>query len=840
MREVLDYTVVPKHYDLKVKINPNCFSGEVTIYLHVNQKTNKFNFNSLELDLNKFILTVNNVEIETKIKDNDLGVISVELVNSELKKDDDVFVYIEFTGQYSDDMWGFYKSKYNLYDLYSTDFEPTNARKAFPCWDQPDMKATFNIAVEPLEGYCALSNSSLKEIKDGVYYFNTTPKMSTYIVAYISGVLESYNINTKRNVPIKVYAHPDETEWGAYAAKVAAECLDFFEEYFGIDYPLPKLDLVTIPTFVSGAMENWGLVTFRKTSLLYKEKSSSLRSKKIIAETVCHELAHMWFGNLVTMKWWNDLWLNEGFATWAASLAMYNLSKNLIDWDVWTDFISNDIEAGMTYDCLDSSHPIAVEVNNPSEISQIFDNISYSKGASMIRMLEGYIGAETFRDGIRKYLNNFKFDNATTDDLWKSFPESLNVADLMNDWINRKGYPILKVGDTPENDEIYLDSVELADKNTIINENDMFLFIRQHRFLMANRDTTDLWKVPVCIKWFNEESNIQNILITLRDCKIKKNSSLYKFNFGATGFYRVQYPLHDLTNLLAHDLSTPDRLNIVNDLFAIIDSKQRKAYDGVILSKCFKEETNADILSAVLSSLYKFKSIFYDSENAQKNLQKNILDLVATKARQIDLFKILNVEKMSTNKILLQYAFLSGDEQTILNLQSAYKRKDNVCPDYLGSVFSASADLKYEELFNIYCESKLPEEKVVALSSLAMIQNSDILLKMLKKYQEIEPHNSIYLFLPLSSNIKNRKMILNFVCDEFDNIRSFMKNDRLFQYVIERILGIASTKDMANRIKDILINKRGGEITSAVDKTIEKICHTLEFKKFNENMTHEN
>lgn len=196
MKEVLDYNVIPKHYDLKIKIHSDSFSGNERIDLIVNKKTREFNFNSLELEIKKFILTVNNKQIESKLNDNKCGVVTVEIINVELNKDDDVSVYLEFSGRYSEDMWGFYKSKYNEHDLYSTDFEPTNARKAFPCWDQPDMKATFDIAIEPLKGFCALSNSSLKEIKDGVYYFNTTPKMSTYIVAYISGVFESYNIIT--------------------------------------------------------------------------------------------------------------------------------------------------------------------------------------------------------------------------------------------------------------------------------------------------------------------------------------------------------------------------------------------------------------------------------------------------------------------------------------------------------------------------------------------------------------------------------------------------------------------------------------------------------------------
>ncbi|EOB14095.1 M1 family aminopeptidase 1 [Nosema bombycis CQ1] len=332
MKEVLDYNVLPENYFIKIKIEEDHFTGEEEVKVNIMKNTHQFNFNVWKMEFSEI-----NFEINGKIHTPRLEVqeeVATLFFEEELKANTQGLLRILYKGVYSEDMWGFCKSKYNEDLLFSTDFEPTCARRAFPCWDQPDMKATFDISVCPLPGHGALSNSSLKEIKDGYFVFNTTPKMSTYIVAFISGKLEAVEAKTKRNVPIGVYAHKDEKEWGRYALNVAVECLDFFEDYFGILYPLPKLDLVCIPAFVSGAMENWGLVTFRKTSLLLNE-SSSYRSKKLIAETVCHELAHMWFGNLVTMAWWNDLWLNEGFATWAASLALANLSKSLVNWEVW-------------------------------------------------------------------------------------------------------------------------------------------------------------------------------------------------------------------------------------------------------------------------------------------------------------------------------------------------------------------------------------------------------------------------------------------------------------------------------------------------------------------------
>ncbi|WUR04639.1 M1 family aminopeptidase [Vairimorpha necatrix] len=836
MKEVLDYNVAPEHYNLKIEIENDHFTGEEEVNLKVLRKTNKFNFNEDSLELKEVKLFVNDEEKQISFVSENTFV-NLEIQDGEICCEDKVILFIKFKGYYSEDMWGFYKSKYNEDDLFSTDFEPTNARRAFPSWDQPDMKAAFTISIKPLEGFGALSNSSLKEIKDGYYCFNTTPKMSTYIVAYISGKLEAFEWQTKRGVPIKVYSHKDEKDWGEYPAKVAAECLDFFEEYFNIEYPLPKLDLVTIPTFVSGAMENWGLVTFRKTSLLFDKETSSLRSKKNIALTVCHELAHMWFGNLVTMSWWNDLWLNEGFATWASYLAMNNLSKDLIDWDVWTEFINDDIESGMKHDCLKSSHPIAVTVNKPSDINQIFDTISYSKGASMIRMLEGYIGEEAFKEGIRNYLNKFKYSNASTDDLWMSFREELNVQVIMNDWITRQGFPILNIKDTSENSNNSASS-ETEDDHTNFNLN-----IEQQRFLLSGTNNRDLWKIPLKIRWFGEQENTETILMIDKNLTLQKKSKIYKFNDEASSFYRVRYPLQNLAELLKLDISTSNKLNLINDIFALIFSNRMLAIDGIVLSELFIRESNPEILSSILTNLSKIRSIFSDETRVVNHINEVIWDITGERAKNIDfLNKNLKTDESVSNSLLLWYAFSTNNKDLNQKLNEGfdfYKQGKSLNPEYIRSIFSSVADAKFDDLWKLAKESKLPDEKTMALSSLAHMKKENMLKKMLSLYTEIEPHNSIYFFLYLSGNLVHRSLIINYILDNFDNIRSFMKNDRLFQYVIENVLGIVSCHKLGDKVIEILTNKKNGDIVMAINKTIEKIKHNQEFREYNSDLVTE-
>ncbi|KAK6089369.1 hypothetical protein P3W45_001615 [Vairimorpha bombi] len=840
MKEVLDYNVVPEHYKLKIDINEEHFEGEEEVFLTVKQKTKRFNFNEEDLELNDLKIYVNEVE-QNFTKDIENSFVTIEFRDCEVDVNDKLRMCCKFRGEYSKDMWGFYKSTYNGDDLYSTDFEPTNARRAFPCWDQPDLKATFDIAIKPVDGYVALSNSSLKEIKDGYYYFNTTPKMSTYIVAYISGKLEPLTRYTKRNIPISVYSHKDEKDWGLYAAEVAVECLEFFEEYFAIDYPLPKLDLVTIPTFVSGAMENWGLVTFRKTSLLYEKETTSIRSKKRIAETVCHELAHMWFGNLVTMIWWNDLWLNEGFATWASYLAMSKISKRLVDWDVWTEFIVSDIESGMNHDCLNSSHPIAVNVNKPSEISQIFDTISYSKGASMIRMLEGFIGQNPFRDGIRTYLNKFKYSNASTNDLWDSFDESLHVKDLMEDWINKTGFPILEVKDTSYE---HLTRHDLSRSDQPIGDSNKFVLnIEQSRFLQSGDISRDIWKIPLKIRWYDVTPSVDCVLMVDKEILITKQAKLYKLNDGATGFFRVKYPIENLTALFEIEMNTSNKLNLINDLFALISANQTPALDGIIISEIFTEEKNPEILGTILSNIAKIRGLFHDEKRVVKHLNEVIFDLVGRRCQNIDLTeKDVKTETAILNSLILSYGLSTGSKQIKEKLAEGFELFEKgkyINPEYIRPVFCSVADSKFDELWDIAKTSTLPDEKVMALSSLAYLQKENMLERMFELYPEIEPHNSIYFFLYLSSNYRQKNYVIDYIMTHFDEIRIYMKNDRLFQYVVENVLGCTSSHKQADKVIDLLYTKRGGEITMAIDKSIEKIRHNMTFRKFNDDLVKE-
>ena len=309
---------------------------------------------------------------------------------------------LSFTGILNDKMKGFYRSKYHNSetneDRYAavTQFDPTDARRAFPCWDEPSLKATFETTLIVPKNLVALSNMNIineSSYKDDAAWrdvkFAKTPIMSTYLVAFIVGEFDYVETKSSDNVMVRVYTPVNKKEQGLFALEVAAKALPFYKDYFKIAYPLPKMDLIAIPDFAFSAMENWGLVTYRETCLLVDAKNTSSERKQWIALVVTHELAHMWFGNLVTMEWWTHLWLKEGFASFIEFLCVDHLFN---EYDIWTQFVTDVYTRALDLDALHNSHPIEVPVGHPSEIDEIFDDISYNKGASVIRMLHQFIG----------------------------------------------------------------------------------------------------------------------------------------------------------------------------------------------------------------------------------------------------------------------------------------------------------------------------------------------------------------------------------------------------------------------------------------------------------------
>ncbi|KKA30158.1 hypothetical protein TD95_005376, partial [Thielaviopsis punctulata] len=555
--------------------------------------------------------------------------------NDEIPVADKAQVVLEFQGIMNNEMAGFYRSKYkpttpatpsvprddDWHYMLSTQFESCDARRAFPCFDEPNLKSTFDFDIEIPDDQVALSNMPVKEetkTKDGLkkVSFETSPIMSSYLLAWAVGDFEYIEAFTDRKyngkqIPVRVYTTRGLKEQGDWALQHAPKIIDFFSEIFGIDYPLPKADLIAVHEFTHGAMENWGLVTYRTTQVLYDPKTSDARFLNSVAYVVAHELAHQWFGNLVTMDWWDELWLNEGFATWVGWHAVDHLHP---DWQVWAQFVNEGMESAFRLDGIRASHPIHVPVRDALDVNQIFDHISYLKGCSAIRMLANHLGVDTFLKGVSNYLQKHAYGNAKTQALWDALSEASgqDVTALMSPWISKIGHPVV----------------------TVTEDKPGEIKVKQNRFLSSGdvkpEEDETVWWVPLGIEGVTGSKGATSLALTAKEETISGvDSDFYKLNSDAAGFFRVAYPAERLAKLGTQ----LDRLSVEDKIFTL-GSASNLAYAGNLATpdllsfiKNFSGETNTLVWSQVLDSLARLKAVFGEDEVTEAGLKKFILEL---------------------------------------------------------------------------------------------------------------------------------------------------------------------------------------------------------------------
>ena len=446
----LPTTVHPLHYRLRFEpdIEAGTFSGSVDITAEADESTETIVLNSLDLTIGN--VTVNQAGrtiAATATTDDESERLTLTL--DQPVEPGELELAIDFSGPFNDQLVGPYLSQFTATDgerhqLVTTQFEATHARQCFPCWDEPEMKATFQIDLVIDENHHAVANSAetgRTSIDGGrlVVSFAPTVAMSTYLVAFVIGPIEMTDPVDVDGVELRVVHVPGKGNLTDFALEVGAFALRYFQEYFELPYPGTKLDLVAIPDFAFGAMENLGCVTFRETVLLVDPARATQPELQIVTDVIAHELAHMWFGDLVTMKWWNGLWLNEAFATF---MEMRCTDAFRPEWNRWTNFgLSRSAAFGT--DSLSTTRPIEYEVVSPTDAEGMFDVLTYEKGAAVVRMLEQYLGVDRFRAGIRRYMRKHQFDNADTPDLWDALEEETGepVREIMDSWIYQGGYP---------------------------------------------------------------------------------------------------------------------------------------------------------------------------------------------------------------------------------------------------------------------------------------------------------------------------------------------------------------------------------------------------------------
>ena len=737
-REILPRNITPLHYDLQVEPNFETFKfdGVTTIDLKVNDTSiDTVTVNSIDIEFHS--ASINGIDASSIKTDKEFQVTVLTFppgtIKNESKNNRQIKLTIKFTGILNDNMAGFYCAKYEdkatgkTKYMATTQMEPTDARRAFPCFDEPNLKATFTITLVSSPELTHLSNMDVnKEIfKNGKKYttFNPTPMMSTYLVAFIVAELK-YVENSDFRIPVRVYAAPGEEHLGQYAADLTAKTLAFFEKSFGIKYPLPKMDNVAIPEFSAGAMENWGLVTYRVVDLLLDKENSTLDRIQRVAEVVQHELAHQWFGNLVTMDWWEGLWLNEGFATW---MSWYSCNEFEPEWKVWEQYVTDNLQHALSLDALRSSHPIEVPVKRADEINQIFDAISYSKGASLLRMISKWLGEDVFIKGVSQYLEKFKYGNAKTEDLWNALAATSgkNVTEVMNIWTKKVGFPIISVKE---------------DGNEIT--------FTQHRYLSTGdvRPEEDEILYPVFLALKSKKGVDSLLELKERSMTIKlEDADFFKVNGGQSGIYITSYSDERWKKLgqQAHLLSVEDRTGLVADVKALSTSGYTSTVNFLELVSNWKDEKSFVVWEQILNSISSFKAAWiFEPQDVTEGINAFVRDLVTKKLNEIG-WDFSKDEDFATKRLKVALfgaacaARLSQVEKAAIDMFEKYTAGDkNAIPALIKPiVFNTVARIggkdNYEKIYSLYKTPVSTDEKLAALRTLGRFKEPELLERTL-------------------------------------------------------------------------------------------------------------
>jgi aminopeptidase N len=590
--------VLPEHYTLTLTpdLKAATFTGVESIDVVLRQPANTITLNSAEIAFQSVTVAASGNEQTATIKLDDDKEQATFTVPNTLPAGN-ATLHIRYTGILNNELRGFYLSKGDHRNYAVTQFEPTDARRAFPSFDEPAFKATYSVTLVVDTGDTAISNGPIVSDTPGprtdkhTLKFLTTPRMSSYLVAFLVGDFQCTK-GESDGVAIRSCATPDKIALTHYALGVAKYVLHYYNTYFGIPYPLKKLDLIAIPDFEAGAMENFGAITFRETAFLLDPKTATIAAKREVEMVIAHEMAHQWFGDLVTMQWWNNIWLNEGFATWMENKPVAALHP---EWNI-PQSVASDEDGTLNIDAAPTTRAIRSKADTPAEINQLFDSIAYGKASDVLLSVENYVGPETFRQGVRAYLSAHLYGNATAQDFWNAETEASHkpVAEIMDSLVAQPGVPLLTFGE-PTNGKVSVD---------------------QKRFFLTPQITasTQKWTLPVCFKTI--EASSPKAKSTAHECEILTPSdtslpapagALFFANAGGKGYYRSAYPSSIYSNLVLHvesGLTPVERISFIGDEWAQVRANKASVGDYFNLVAAIKADPNAEVISSALGGVY--------------------------------------------------------------------------------------------------------------------------------------------------------------------------------------------------------------------------------------------
>ena len=772
----LPRNIVPKRYSIRLRpdFQAFTFAGAESIELEVMEASTFVTMNAAELEIKSARV------VQAENSQNCHVELDAELERVTLSFDlalapGNAVLDIEFMGSLNDQLSGFYRSKFvgeNGEELYiaTTQFEATDARKAFPCFDEPDLKAVFSVQLDAPLNYLAVSNapeSGSVDLGDGYkrVSFEDTIPMSTYLLAFIVGPLEASEPYMSGSTPIRIISKPGQAHLHQYAKEVAAHALEFFTAWFSIPYPGKKLDLIAIPDFAFGAMENLGAVTFRETLLLVDPARSSRLELERIVDVISHEIAHMWFGDLVTMKWWNGLWLNEAFATFMELLATDDFSPG---WKRWVSFGLSKGAAFAT-DGLHNTRPIEFTVVKPSDAEGMFDVLTYEKGASVLRMLERYLGPDTFRAGITHYLNSHKFANAETTDLWNALEEVSNqpIAETMRDWVFQGGYPIIRVSTN-------------GSQVTIAQEPFSYLSdISKAKIDRSESEIGETWKVPISVRLGSREQKLllgsEAVVLDLGN-----SSDLVVANAGGWGFFRVSYDKELLARILSNfpKLNDLEKFNLASDIWAQTVSLRTEVESFFDLIDAIADENDSNLWEVAISALYLMDLM--SPAGRRDAIAKRCREALAPVLERVG-FEAQDGEKEGTSRLraaVIQSMGTTGrDAETIATCKDLFVREmsseSDIDPDIVSAVLSVVAangdEADFAFMVDRYRHPSTPQEENRYLMALARFEHHELIKKVLSMaLGEIRSQNGPFVIASLLSGRESGPLAWSFIAQNWD------------------------------------------------------------------------
>ncbi len=793
----LPATVIPQRYE--IRLSPDLaafnFSGEQTVFVIIREPVTEILLNACDLSIH----TVTAISEQGATLE---GKTTLDEANERVKTSFPRMLSpgpwqlrLTFSGMLNAKLHGFYRSAYEIdgekKSLAATQFEATHARQAFPCWDEPAFKAVFQITLVIDEALTAISNTAIaREIRlpgtgKKKVVFSDTIKMSTYLVAFIVGELEGTGAVVVDGVPLRIWAVPGKRHLARFAQEIGAFSLSFFTRYYGMRYPGDKLDLIAIPDFASGAMENLGAITFRETALLIDEKSASRTELERVADVVSHENAHMWFGDLVTMRWWNGLWLNEAFATFMEMMAVDAWRP---EWQRWSSFAVSRA-AALLIDGLKSTRPVEFQVEGPEDAAGMFDVLTYQKGAAVLRMLEQYLGPEVFREGIGLYLRKHEYDNAETTDLWDAIEESSGqpVRALMDSWIFQPGYPLVTVR---------------------IDEHGLLLSQQIFRYLQDGEAPNRHWHVPVWIRARTAKGlESRTLLLNERETRVQLSDlpEWVVVNAGGHGLYRVRYAPELLCRLkenLHERLSAIERFSLVNDTWSITLAGLTPIADYLDLLQLFRVENDRNVWTAILGSCYYLHRLLDHEQRA--GLQAFVRDLIAPAAMRLGWFPQAEEQELTgqlRGELLGALGTLGDEKKTQLQAGNFYDRYKtdrqsvdrNLVPALVSIIAHTGSKAEYEEFHSSFKSAKTPQEEQRYLFALADFRQAELLDQTLKLTinGELRSQNAPYLMRSLLLNPVGRARAWSFMKDHWEEMQRQYPDNSIVR-MCEGITGLAT------------------------------------------------